>query len=178
MILLIDRYCLLSSGRKIILFCLLTILMFFMRSIENLGFSEANFKIVNPQLLYPHSHGVLGSLRNLVNSSYKYVWRSHETLEKMKKSKRVRNKREKGSKCDYMKAYTIRNKPYRERGNEGTRERGNEGTRERGNEGTRERGNEGTRERGNEGTRERGNEGTRERGSKGKREQGSKGARE
>ena len=86
-----------------------------MRSIENLGFSEANFKIVNPQLFYPHSHGVLGSLRNLVNSSYKYVWRCHETLEKMKKkAKELEIKGEKGSKCDYMKAYTIRNKPYRE----------------------------------------------------------------
>ena len=64
----------------------------FMRSIKNLGFYEANFEIVNPQLLYPHSHGVLGSLRNLVNSSYKYAWRSQETLgyKQKKKGKRVK----------------------------------------------------------------------------------------
>jgi len=65
-----------------------------MRSVENLGFSEANFEIVYPRLLYPHSHGVLGFLGNLVTSSYKYVWRSRETLEN-KEMKIVKDKREK-----------------------------------------------------------------------------------
>ena len=53
----------------------------FMRSIKNLGFAETNFKIVFSQLLHPHSHGVLGSLGNLVTSGYKDGWKSGETLE-------------------------------------------------------------------------------------------------
>ena len=57
-----------------------------MRSIENLGFLEANFKTVHPQLFHPHSHGVLGSLENLVTRSYKDGWRSRETLEQIEKS--------------------------------------------------------------------------------------------
>ena len=48
----------------------------FMRSIENLGFSKANFKIVHSQLFHPYGHGVLGSHGVLVSNTYKDAWGS------------------------------------------------------------------------------------------------------
>ena len=51
-----------------------------MKTVENLYFSEANFKTALGQVLHPHGHGILRSLWNLVTRSHKYSWKGLETL--------------------------------------------------------------------------------------------------
>ena len=52
-----------------------------MKTVENLYFSEANFKTALGQVLHPHGHGILRSLWNLVTRGHKYSWKGLETLE-------------------------------------------------------------------------------------------------